>query len=437
MFNENQLHAVEENTPPSTPPPLPKDEAAAAVDNTEIYYMPDNFRKNNPTARKKTNIPGIWVLGASIILLILFGGGLYLYWLRPNFLSGIFGNKNPTTAEIPQDLIPTPTSDPDTLQPADSDTTINTPSSPKEVYIAFRAELATATTADEYVAIYSKYATAVKIEALKNEKEQLELANNSSNVLLTLREKNSPPLDGTEDLTESSTENTATLTVQRTNKRDGGKINFVLEEGQWKISDEIWVDSNSPEEVTGQFQPGTDEDQDGLTNSEEVALGTNSKVVDSDGDGYADLSEVNNDYNPTGTGKLSEDKSLKGYLNTTFNLSLIYPGSWDLKVASTEDSVIMTAPDKQFIQVLVQPNTDREDIISWYKKTFNVENIPTSQLVTNPGWDGVRTPDGLTAYLTNKDKSYIFITTYNLGNNRVLNYKNIFELILRSLKITA
>lgn len=436
MFNENQLHAVEDKTLPSTPPPLPKETAEANVNNTEIYYMPDNFRKSNHTVRKQTTIPGTWVLGVSIILLILLGGGLYMYWLRPNFLNGIFGSKQVAPAEIPQDLIPKV--DPDNINPTlDQDSDPVPVSSAKQVYITFRTELASATSADEYLAIYSKYATATKYETIKNEKEQLELANDTSNLLATLKEENSPALDGTEDITETSTENTATLTVQRTNKRESGKVDFVLEEGQWKISEEIWSDSISPEEISGEFLPGTDEDQDGLTNQEEIALGTNTKVVDSDGDSYADLSEVNNDYNPTGSGKISEDKSLKVYSNSTFNLSILYPDSWEIKIASTEDSVIMTAPDQQFIQLLVQPNTDQEDIISWYKKTFNVENIPTSQLVTNQEWDGVRTPDGLTTYITNKDKSYIFIVTYNLGNNRVLNYKNIFELILRSLKITA
>ena len=436
MFNENQLHAVEENIPPSTPAPLTKETAEANVNNTEIYYMPDNFRKSNHTVRKQTSIPGTWVLGVSIILLILLGAGLYMYWLRPNFLNGIFGSKQVVPAEIPQNLIPNvdPENQTPTLNP-DPDPVPT--SSAKQVYITFRTELGSATTADEYLAIYSKYATATKYETLKNEKEQLELANNTSNLLATLKEQNSPALDGTEDITETSTENTATLIIQRTNKRESGKVDFVLEEGQWKVSEEKWSDSISSEEISGEFLPGTDEDQDGLTNQEETALGTNSKVIDSDGDSYTDLSEVNNDYNPTGSGKLSDNKSLKMYNNSTFNLSILYPESWEIKIASTEDSVIMTASDQQFIQLLVQPNTDQEDIISWYKKTFNVENIPTSQLVTHQEWDGVRTPDGLTAYITNKDKSYIFIVTYNLGNNRVLNYKNIFELILRSLKITA
>ena len=98
---------------------------------------------------------------------------------------------------------------------------------------------------------------------------------------------------------------------------------------------------------------------------------------------------------------------------------------------------MLTAPDNQFIQVLVQPNTDREAIVDWYKKTFEAETIPSDQLLTAADWQGVRSPDGLSAYLTNKDKSYIFTVTYNLGSQRTLNYKNLFELILRSLKLTA
>ncbi len=211
----------------------------------------------------------------------------------------------------------------------------------------------------------------------------------------------------------------------------------MLEEGQWKVSQEIWNQEVSSGNETGIIQPGVDDDEDGLTNEEEIALGTNPKAVDSDGDTYGDLAEINNEYNPTGEGKLSQNKNLASYLNTTFNLSLLYPVSWKRTIASTDDSIMLTAPENQFIQVLVQPNGDRETIADWYKRTFEVDTIPSNQLLTAADWQGVRSPDGLSAYVTNKDKSYIFTVTYNLGSLRTLNYKNLFELMLRSLKITA
>lgn len=434
MFNQNQLHSVEATSPTSTPPVPPLKETATdgAVENTEIYYMPDNFRKNNQVAGHKVHIPGVWVLVITIFLLICLGGGLYVYWLRPSFLSGLFKPSVPVPSEVVknQDL-ETPIIPPVEL------TETKTNGSAKEVYAAFRIELAGANTPATYLAVYSKYATTNKYEALKTEKDRLELTYDDNEVLTKLRELGVPLLDGTEEISEISSDTETTLTITKTNNRESGKIVFVLEDGQWKISQEIWNTEAPTGNETGVIQPGVDDDEDGLVNEEEVALGTNPKAADSDGDTYGDLAEINNDYNPTGAGKLSQDKSLGSYLNTTFNLSLLYPVSWKRTIASTDDSIMLTAPDNQFIQVLIQPNTDRETIVDWYKKTFEAETIPSDQLLTAADWQGVRSPDGLSAYLTNKDKSYIFTVTYNLGSQRTLNYKNLFELILRSLKLTA
>lgn len=440
MFNQNQLHVVEETTPPTptTPPAEPTfDTVEPAVtpppaENADIYYMPDTFRKNNAVAGKRTNIPGVWVLIVSVVLLVCLGGGLILYWVHPSFLNGILGGEAPAPVPLPEGLLDT--TQPTTPLPTDEQTLQR--GSAKETYLAFQTELAGATTSETYLSVYAKYGTKILYDELIAEKERLENAGLSSTVLESLRAKGSPVLDGTEDITETSSETESTLTITTTNQRQTGTVVFTLEEGVWKISKESWK-SDEPTTPSGEIQAGTDSDEDGLTDKEEEVLGTNVNGQDSDGDGYKDLAEVNNSYNPTGAGKLSDDKKLGTYANTTFNVSVLYPVAWQQTVASSDDSIIFTAPDGQFIQVLVQPNSDREDIVSWYKKTFDVENIPTTQLVTNPNWDGVRTPDGLTAYLTNKDKSYIFVVTYNLGNSRVLNYKNILELMLRSLHFTV
>ncbi len=49
---------------------------------------------------------------------------------------------------------------------------------------------------------------------------------------------------------------------------------------------------------------GTDDDADGLANSLELALGTDSQKKDSDDDGFADLTEITNNFNPTRPGKI-------------------------------------------------------------------------------------------------------------------------------------
>lgn len=52
-----------------------------------------------------------------------------------------------------------------------------------------------------------------------------------------------------------------------------------------------------------------DNDQDGLPNDLETALGTNPNSPDSDQDGYNDLLELDNNYNPAGAGRLPIDNN--------------------------------------------------------------------------------------------------------------------------------
>ena len=47
-----------------------------------------------------------------------------------------------------------------------------------------------------------------------------------------------------------------------------------------------------------------DEDRDGIYTDEEEALGTDPKLIDTDGDGFSDKEEVDNGYNPLGEGRL-------------------------------------------------------------------------------------------------------------------------------------
>lgn len=430
MFNQNQLDAVASTSPTPTPTAPLTEGDKVSLDNTDIYYMPENFQKNNQVAGKDNNIRGVWVLVSAIILLAVIALGLYVYWQHPDILNGMFNRQQPAPSN-PQPVTPEPSTN--SLTPAAS----TRPSgSPKEMYLVYRSELALASTVDAYLSVYARYATTAAYTELNDRKSTLESSGTQVDILSALKGESLPLLDGTEDLKEDVTDTQATVTITQASKREEGTAVFIAENGQWKLSKETWksLDSTSS---NGELGSAQDDDQDGLSNEEETALGTNSKSSDSDGDGFTDLAELNNGYNPTGTGKIDADAGLATYLNTTFNFSLLYPADWNRTIATTDDSIIFTAPDKQFVQVLVQPNADREDIVSWYKKTFSVETIPNTQLVSNPGWDGVRTPDGMTAYLTNKDKSYIFIATYNVGGTKIIKYKNIFEMVLRSLKLTS
>lgn len=60
--------------------------------------------------------------------------------------------------------------------------------------------------------------------------------------------------------------------------------------------------------VTKNKNSKQDDDNDGLFNDLEIALGTNLQETDTDGDGYSDKEELSANYNPLGAGKLNIDK---------------------------------------------------------------------------------------------------------------------------------
>lgn len=437
MFNQDQIKQAEASsveTELDTRPAAPVQDAAsakAAMENTDIYYMPENFQKNNQVAGHNMNVSGVVILILGILFLLLLGGGLYIYLVRPEFLGNIFGGSDNPTPIVQNETMPTSTISPETSLP----TNVRPTGSPKDSYLAFRSELEIADTVDKYLAVFARYGSVMKQKQLNDQNASLESVGGQGDILASLRGTPVPALDGTENIREDITDTQATLTVTKTNGKNVGTITLVPENGQWKISEELWSESATSDPNAANPTAGADDDGDGLSNAEEAILGTNAKASDSDGDGYKDLEELNNGYNPAGEGKISANQSLGTYLNTTFNFSLLYPTDWDRTIATTDDSVIFTAGNRQFVQILVQPNSNQDDIVDWYKNTFSVQTIPNSQLVINEAWDGVKTTDGLTLYLTNKDKTYIFVLTYNLSSSKTLEYKNIFDTMIRSFKL--
>lgn len=185
------------------------------------------------------------------------------------------------------------------------------------------------------------------------------------------------------------------------------------------------------------FTPGSDQDKDGLTDKEEALFGSNPNNTDSDGDGYNDFAEVNNLYNPAGQEKLESSPAIKSYSNTTYKYSLLYPVSWSLNKIGGDDSVIIQSSDNHFIQIIIEPNSKKESIEDWYKAQFNVAAVNNLQLIESDGWQGVRSDNGLIVYLTDQGHNYLYTVTYNLGENTVLEYKNIFEMLVKSFIIKS
>jgi hypothetical protein len=177
-----------------------------------------------------------------------------------------------------------------------------------------------------------------------------------------------------------------------------------------------------------------DTDADGLSDKEEVILGTDANAADSDGDNYSDLTEFIGGYNPIGAGKLIDDTNIKKYANTAYNYSILYPKDWKLDLVDRGASVIFTAADQSFIQVVTQVNENKTDIKTWYETELGNTALD-SQLVKYNNWSGVKSVDGLIVYLTDQSNKNIYIISYTPISDQSPSYLNIFEAMMRSFTV--
>jgi len=181
--------------------------------------------------------------------------------------------------------------------------------------------------------------------------------------------------------------------------------------------------------------PITDSDNDGLNDDEEKILGTDSQVADSNNNGYTDLVEINNGYNPATSGKLSANENLAEYSSKTFGYKILYPKAWNVSVLNNEATTIFTAPDSSIIQISIQENSDKQGILGWYGNTFPEETLTYDKLKSTDSWEGIWGSDGINFYLTDKAKKNIYVVSFISAVDGRVAYPNIYNLMINSLII--
>jgi hypothetical protein len=88
------------------------------------------------------------------------------------------------------------------------------------------------------------------------------------------------------------------------NKADSNIYSLIINLGEGVSNDEINQISLADANLEGE-----DDDEDGLSNTVEIALGTNKSLADTDKDGYSDRDELLGGYNPLGEGAFQVDQS--------------------------------------------------------------------------------------------------------------------------------
>lgn len=193
--------------------------------------------------------------------------------------------------------------------------------------------------------------------------------------------------------------------------------------------------NNTENSQTVKAAPMPDADNDGLNDEEEKILGTNSQTSDSNNNGYSDLVEINNGYNPVGSGKLSTNTNLVKYINKTFGYEILYPKAWSVSTLNNDATTIFTAPDNSIIQISIQDNADKQEISGWYQSNFPDDTITYDKLELADSWDGVWGSDNLNFYLTDKAKKNIYAISFVSPVEGQESYPHIYNLMINSLTI--
>lgn len=144
-----------------------------------------------------------------------------------------------------------------------------------------------------------------------------------------------------------------------------------------------------------------DTDNDGLTDEEEERIyKTDMTKSDTDEDGYSDSVEVINLYNPAGfkPTKLIEAKLVQLYVSTTGTFQVLYPS-----VVSPPENNVPTRflfGGFEYFEITREQNTEEQSVLDWYlTRNSGISPVQVQQFFTKSGLEGVRSPDGMTAYI--------------------------------------
>lgn len=181
-----------------------------------------------------------------------------------------------------------------------------------------------------------------------------------------------------------------------------------------------------------------DSDSDGLSDEEELLLGSDPQKIDSDGDGNADLIEVKNSYNPAAAGRLVYSAYLSSFVNPLLKYSILYPKDWLLKNLNGNETVLTTSNDENyFVQVIHQNNINNLSILDWFQTEFPEQDPGEARSATDGSWSGVYSADKKVFYLNDRAKANIYVFSVGAVEGNPDNFTNLFELMIDNFKLNV
>ncbi len=182
---------------------------------------------------------------------------------------------------------------------------------------------------------------------------------------------------------------------------------------------------------------GVDSDSDGLTDIEETTVyGTDPHQLDTDHDSFNDGNEVAHLYDPNikAPARLNDSKVMAAPVNKAEGYSVLAPAKWALSGQETAQFII-GAPSGEFFEVLETEKAEGRSLVEWYlsmspgAKAEEIERFKTLE-----GYDALRSPDRLTAYVDTGD-GRLFTLTYSFDEQTKLEFRTTYEAFLASFAL--
>ena len=242
----------------------------------------------------------------------------------------------------------------------------------------------------------------------------------SSEPVVTKTEENNTPAEVQE---EKKPENIITpIEKEATSTEENATTTIIIDED---ATTTISIETGAP-----------DADIDGLADIEELLFDCSPDSGDCDNDGYPDQTEIFNLYDPAlAGGRLEDNANIAVYENPEFSYTIYYPDIWLVNSVGGNESILFKANNNQFIQVILQTVENNTSLDEWYLGQVEEEKVSEERRYLKEGWEGIRSDDGMTIYMKNKDRDFIFIVTYNVGLDDTQYFKNIFEMMVQSLEL--
>ncbi|MCE9586625.1 fibronectin type III domain-containing protein [Candidatus Uhrbacteria bacterium] len=201
----------------------------------------------------------------------------------------------------------------------------------------------------------------------------------------------------------------------------------------------VSVDLAAPAPVVPVLPPGgLDSDSDGLSDVEETVFGTDSRVPDTDRDGFLDGNEVFHLYNPAATAPVRlVDSGLVTPLVAPAGWSIYVPKGWTFTLDAADGSkATIRSGQGEVFRVELVDNAQHLALLEWYLAANpGIPSTSARAITTKGGLEGLLGADRLDAFFAWDGK--VFKIVYDNGTKPFINFRTSFEMILNSLRLSG